>query len=94
MKINGPPSFHSLERVGRAETDRAAGGVVDGRQEEVEAVVLSDTARYIESLRDTASGMNAVRMGEVARARADIASGALDNEAEYQAAADAFLAAV
>lgn len=93
MKIHGPPNLNRLEQIQRAEKDRSASSSADGAQAG-ESVVLSDTAQFINGLRDTAAGMEPVRLAEVARAREDISSGAIDSDAEIAAAADGILATI
>ena len=92
MKIHAPSPLQRLESAQRLESRaaRTAAGASSGPA----GAVLKETASFVQSLRDTAAGTNLVRMGEVARARGDILSGAIDSEAEIAAAVDGFIASV
>lgn len=92
MKVHAPSPLQRLDAIQRSES-RAARPAV-GASEGSEGSVLKETASFVQSLRDTASGTNLVRMGEVARAREDILSGSIDSESEIAAAVDGFLASV
>lgn len=92
MKILGPSSVQRVDTPQRVEG--RAGRPTDTDYDAVQAVVLSDTASFVRSLRETAAGTSVVRMGEVARAREDIVSGAIDTEAEFAGAVDGFLASI
>ncbi len=92
MKIHAPSPLQRLEAAQRLESRAVrSAAAVSGAPE---GAVLKETASFVQSLRDTASGTNLVRMGEVARAREDILSGAIDSEAEIAAAVDGFIASV
>ena len=91
MKIHAPSPLHRLEAAQRLESRAARSAAPMG---EAEGAVLKETASFVQSLRETASGTNLVRMGEVARAREDILSGAINSEAEIAAAVDGFIASV
>lgn len=92
MKVHAPSPLQRLESAQRLES-RAARTAV-GPAPGADGAVLQETASFVQSLRDTAAGTNLVRMGEVARAREDIASGSIDSEAEIAAAVDGFIASV
>ncbi len=93
MKIHGPPQLNRLDPLQRAESERQAASSADGGSDN-NTVVLSDTASFISALRETASGLSVIRMSEIARAREDIASGAIDADAEIAAASDGILATI
>ncbi len=88
MKITGTlPAPIRESPTGRA---RAA---VQSRSDTVaRQVLLTSGARFIEETREAASGLAKVRADEVARARADVMSGAILDDAELDAAVDAILA--
>jgi len=93
MKIHGPPQLNRLDPLQRAEGERQAASAAHGDSGD-NTVVLSDTASFISALRETASGLSVVRMSEVARSREDIASGAIDSDAEIASASDGILATI
>ena len=88
MKITGNlPAQVRESPTGRART------VAQSRSEAVaRQVLVTNGARFIQEARESASGLEKVRMDEVVRARADILSGALLDESELDAAVDAILA--
>ncbi len=92
MKILGTPSPLRTDKLRRAEQDRRDDPGPGRASSEGETVVLSETARFIRDLKETAAGMSMTRRAEIERARQDIQSGLLDTDAEIAAAADGFLA--
>jgi hypothetical protein len=94
MKIHGPPQINRLDNVQRTENDRGGVASADGGASGSEAVVLSETAHFIQDLRETAGGLAVIRLAEVARAREDISSGLIDANAEIESAADGMLATI
>ena len=93
MKIHGPPQLNRLDPLQRSDGERQSAPAADGDSDD-KTVVLSDTANFISDLRETASGLSVVRMSEIARAREDIASGAIDADVEIAAASDGILATI
>lgn len=94
MKIEGTLPLPTLERMqgrgvgaSRTGTDSASRGVSGGPD-----VAVAGGARFVNEVRSDAADMPSFRAEEVARARADLASGALLSEAELEAAVDALLA--
>lgn len=74
--------------------DKVQGGAREpsGRKEtDAERVVLSDTAKFIQSLRETVASMPEARAEMVEAARSDLEAGILGNEADFDRAVDALL---
>lgn len=93
MKIEGTLPLPTLERMqgrgvgaSRTSTDSAS-RVVSGGPD----VAVAGGARFVNEVRSDAVDMPNFRADEVARARADVASGSLFSEAELDAAVDALL---
>lgn len=71
---------------------KAQGGARDAqgpKGADAERVVLSDTAMFIQSLRETVVDIPEVREELVEITRADLDSGAIGSEADYDRAVDA-----
>ena len=70
----------------------ASGNVAAGKREaEAERVVLSDTAQFIQSLRETVVDQPESREDLIAITRAELESGALGSEEDLDRAVDALL---
>ena len=89
MKIQGTVLVQALNK-GTTPAADASGK----RGEDVERVFLSDTAQFIQSLRETMIDQPEARDELVALARADLESGALGSDADYDRAVDALLSEV
>ena len=88
MKINGSMPAPLRE----SPQGRARASVQSRREAVAKQVLLTTGARFVDETKAPASGLAAVRAEEVARARADVLSGAVLNESELDAAVDAILA--
>jgi hypothetical protein len=86
MKIHGTLPVHNVDKTqgGAREPENARG-------EESEQVVLSDTAQFIQSLRETIINEPEARDGLIALTRADVNAGAVGSDADYDRAVDALL---
>jgi hypothetical protein len=74
--------------------DKVQGGAreVSARKDaDAERVVLSDTAQFIQSLRETIIDAPEARLQLVERARSDLEAGILGNEADFDRAVDSLL---
>lgn len=88
MKITGTlPAQVRESPTGRARVAPQSRSEAVARQ-----VLVTHGARFIEETREAVAGLDKVRADEVARARADILSGAILDESELDAAVDAILA--
>jgi hypothetical protein len=88
MKIQGSMPAPVRESV----QGRARASVESRRESVAKQVLLTTGARFVDSTRAAATSLESIRADEVAKARADLMSGALLNEAELDAAVDAILA--
>ncbi|MEC7946593.1 MAG: flagellar biosynthesis anti-sigma factor FlgM [Myxococcota bacterium] len=89
MKIQGALPVHKV--------DPAQGGVREAgtkRSPEEEQVVLSDTARFIQSLRETVVNHPEDREELIALTRAEIDAGSFGSDADYDRAVDSLLTEV
>lgn len=62
------------------------------RESVAKQVLLTTGARFVDQMRGAANSLESIRADEIARARADLMSGALLDESELDAAVDAILA--
>lgn len=86
MKIHGTLPVHKVDTV-----QGSAREVGNKRGEEAERVVLSDTAQFIQSLRETIVEQPEFREEIVALTRAEIDAGSFGTDADYESAVDAIL---
>jgi hypothetical protein len=90
MKVQGAlrPQLQEQVRL------RARESVPAARSSEAEVTLISGAGRFLQDVREAAAQDQKVRAEVVAKARADILSGAIDSETELEAAVDALLAGV
>jgi hypothetical protein len=90
MKVQGAlrPQLQEQVRL------RARESVPAARSSESEVTLISGAGRFLQDVREAAAQEQKVRAEVVAKARADILSGAIDSESELEAAVDALLAGV
>lgn len=86
MKIQGTLPVHKMDKV-----QGGAREVANKREQEAEQVVLSDTAQFIQSLRETVVDQPETRDELVAITRAEIDAGSFGTDADYDRAVDAIL---
>jgi anti-sigma28 factor (negative regulator of flagellin synthesis) len=86
MKIQGTLPVHKMDKV-----QGGAREVANKREQEAEQVVLSDTAQFIQSLRETVVDQPETRDELVAITRAEIDAGSFGIDADYDRAVDAIL---
>lgn len=86
MKVQGTVLVQAVGK-GPAPVSGASGK----REAEAERVVLSDTARFIQSLRETVVDQPEARDELVAMTRAELESGAFGSEEDLDRAVDALL---
>jgi len=90
MKVQGAlrPQLQEQVRL------RARESVPAARSSESEVTLISGAGRFLQDVREAAAQEQKVRAEVIAKARADILSGAIDSESELEAAVDALLAGV
>jgi len=88
MKIQLTLPVHQVDGIRAV----GAGAQPPAKKTPSDQVRLSDTARFIQGLRDSADSTPDVREDAVATARADLAAGRLGGEQDVEAALDGLLA--
>jgi cyanophycinase-like exopeptidase len=91
MKIDTTTNIRLIEGVRATKQSSRAGGSLGGTSAGA-TVSISSEAQWLRELQGAAGEMPDVRVDEVAQAKADIVSGALDSEVEIEAAIDGLLA--
>jgi hypothetical protein len=86
MKIQGTLPVHKLDKV-----QGGAREIGNKREQESERVVLSDTAQFIQSLRETVVDQPELRDELVSITRAELDSGSFGSDVDYDRAVDALL---
>ena len=86
MKIQGTLPVHQVDKAhsGARETESSRGS-------ESEQVVLSETAQFIQSLRETVVNQPEARDELIALTRAEIGAGSVGSDVDYDRAVDALL---
>ena len=87
MKIQGTVLVQALGKSSAPASEAAS-----RREADAERVVLSETAQFIQSLRETVVDQPELRDELVAISRADLDSGVLGSEQDFDRAVDALLA--
>lgn len=91
MKVNSPAMMPQVERL-QPRAARSAPGSAESSAQPSADVEVTGGARLVAEVRSQAATISEVRADEVARARADVASGELLTDVEIDAAVDALLA--
>jgi hypothetical protein len=86
MKIQSSLPVPALDKVQGGAREASA-----RKEADAERVVLSDTAQFIQSLRETVVDMPEARAEMIEAARSDLEAGILGNEADFDRAVDALL---
>jgi hypothetical protein len=86
MKIHGTLPVHKVDKV-----QGGARELANKRTQDAEQVVLSDTAQFIQSLRETVVDQPEAREELVAITRAELQAGSFGLDADYDRAVDSLL---